>query len=69
MVVNQNTVNMVDGNSCNSVYVDEDESQSNSRISSLRMSAQKSKGNEENIGYEGYNTATVKRNTPQDEMS
>ena len=70
LVVNQNTVNMTDGNSCNSVYVDEDESlQSNSRVSSLRMSAQKSKGNEENIIYDGGNTATVKRIATHDESA
>ena len=59
---------MADANSCNSIYVDEDESLSHSHLSSLRMSATKSKGNEENFGYDGYNTATVKRNTPQEEV-
>jgi hypothetical protein len=58
---------MADANSCNSIYVDEDEM--SSHLSSLKMSASKSKGNEENFGYDGYNTATVKRNTPQDELS
>ena len=70
LVVNQNTVNMADGASCNSVYVDEDESlQSNSRVSSLRVSAEKSKGNEENIIYDGGNTATVKRVATNDEST
>ena len=55
---------MAEKNSCDSVFVDDDESQTNSRLSSLRMSAIKSKGNEENI-YNGYNTATVKRVHPQ----
>ena len=54
---------MAEKNSCDSVFVDDDESQTNSRLSSLRMSAIKSKGNEENI-YDGYNTATVKRVHP-----